>query len=162
MPSLSPAPVRAPAPAAGQEAGEDDTFLQSVVVVHATIVEVDFASPWHKEKPDRSRGSGFIIADPRAPERGRLILTNAHVVDYSTEVFVQRYQSDDRVRARILRLVTDCDVAILVVEDDEFWDGEDGVRLPPLTFGVMPKIQDVVRVGKFVLIVACLMANDPS
>lgn len=141
--ATTPAPVLATAQAKMDRS--DDFFLQSVVVIHSTKVLPDFASPWHKENPRQSQGSGFVISDPRAPERGRLLLTNAHVVDYSTEIFVQKYLSDERVRASVLRLIPDCDVAILAVKDEDFWGG-DGERLPPLHFGAMPKIQDVVRV----------------
>lgn len=131
----------------GDSGGDDNNFLRSVVVVYATRIEPDFASPWHKEEPCQTQGSGFIIADPRAPEDARLVVTNAHVVDYASEVFVKRYHGEERVRAKVLRLVTDCDVAVLVVDEEGFWDDEgEGGKVPCLSFGKMPKIQDVVRV----------------
>lgn len=131
----------------GGSSGDDNNFMRAVVVVYATRIEPDFASPWHKEEPEQREGSGFIVADPRAPENGRMVLTNAHVVDYASEVFVKRFHCDERVRAKVLRLVTDCDVAVLVVEEEGFWDSEgEGGSPPCLSFGKMPKIQDVVRV----------------
>jgi S1-C subfamily serine protease len=79
-------------------------------------------------------------------------VTNAHVVEYASEILVQKYQSDDKVPASILRINTDCDVAVLTVEDPDFWhtrdaqDPEKRAVIQPFQFGLLPRLQDRVRV----------------
>lgn len=80
-----------------------------------------------------SNSSGFIIS-------GRRILTNAHCVDHATAVKVKRRGSYVKHMATVLAVGTECDIALLTVEDDAFW--QDAV---PVEFGSLPQLQ--VRVG---------------
>lgn len=51
-------------------------------------------------------------------------------------------RGDDRkFLAKVLALGVDCDIALLTIEDDEFWAGA-----VPLQFGPLPRLQDSVAV----------------
>lgn len=79
-------------------------------------------------------GVGFIIP-------GQKILTNAHVVaDYSF-VLVRKHGSSTKYRAEVKFVGHECDLAILTIESDEFWDG-----MNPLVLGDIPFLQEAVAV----------------
>ncbi|MEJ2111561.1 MAG: serine protease, partial [Acidobacteriota bacterium] len=58
----------------------------SIVKIFSTLRKPDFAQPWTKQSAMEVTGSGFVI-------EGNRILTNAHVVLYSTQVEVQGNKS---------------------------------------------------------------------
>lgn len=66
----------------------------------------------------------------------RCVLTNAHSVAYHTQVRVKKRGDERKFIAKVLSIGTDCDVALLAVEDEEFWQG-----MVPLEFGPLPKLQ---------------------
>jgi S1-C subfamily serine protease len=79
-------------------------------------------------------------ADPFAslpPQRW--ILTNAHSVDHHVQVKVKRRGDDRKFLARVLSLGTDCDLALLTVDEEAFWRG-----IVPCAFGTLPRLQDAV------------------
>ncbi|MFK7883708.1 MAG: trypsin-like peptidase domain-containing protein [Phycisphaerales bacterium] len=78
----------------------------SVVKIYTTYRGADFASPWSKLPPQEVTGTGFVIA-------GDLILTNAHVVEQSSQIFVQPPQSSDRLRAELVAIGRGIDLAVL-------------------------------------------------
>ena len=51
----------------------------------------------------------------------RHVLTNAHSVTYASQVQLKRRGDDERFHASVVAVGTDCDVALLHVEDEEFW-----------------------------------------
>ncbi|KAI3884401.1 hypothetical protein MKW92_045994, partial [Papaver armeniacum] len=81
-----------------------------------------------------STSSGFIIS-------GRKVLTNAHSVEHYTQVKLKKRGSDVKYLAKVLAIGSECDIAMLTVEDDEFWDG-----VSPVQFGSLPALQDAVTV----------------
>lgn len=86
------------------QAGPD--VRQSVVKIHATYRGPDFEAPWTRMPPEEFTGSGFVID-------GELILTNAHVVEYASQIFVQPPQSADRLRAELVAIARGIDLAVL-------------------------------------------------
>jgi S1-C subfamily serine protease len=70
------------------------------------------------------------------------VLTNAHSVEYSTCVSLMRRGDDAKYVARVLAVGTECDIALLTVDDDAFWAG----AAAPLQFGALPRLQDAVAV----------------
>jgi S1-C subfamily serine protease len=92
----------APAPAAGVES--------SVVKLLVTKREPDFFKPWTKASPTKVSGSGVVIAGPR-------ILTNAHVVMYASEVFVQLRQGGDQLTAKVTAVAPGIDLALVELVD---------------------------------------------
>jgi len=83
----------------------------SVVKIYATYRGPDFESPWTKHPPEEFTGSGFLIA-------GDLILTNAHVVEQSSQLFVQPPQSADRLRAELVHIARGIDLALIRIRKD--------------------------------------------
>lgn len=54
---------------------------------------------------------------------GKKSLTNAHVVADHTVVLIRKHGSRKNYTAKIQDSVHECDLAILVVESEEFWKG---------------------------------------
>ena len=89
-------------------------------------------APWRFDAIRRSGGSGFVI-------KGKRIMTNAHVVSWAKQILVRRYQDPKPYQAKVLFIGHDCDLAILGVEDDAFFEG-----MEPLNIGEMPKVRTTV------------------
>ena len=113
--------------------------MDGVVKVYCTHCEPNFSLPWQRKRQYSSLSSGFVIS-------GRRILTNAHSVDYHTQVKVKRRGSDTKFLATVLSIGTECDMALLAVEDEAFWGGGANGAPPPkaLAFGGLPHLQDDV------------------
>ncbi|KAF6260729.1 trypsin-like cysteine/serine peptidase domain-containing protein [Scenedesmus sp. NREL 46B-D3] len=122
---------------------DEDNFLaayfDAVVKVHCVHTEPNYSLPWQRKRQFTSTSSGFIVAGPAAGDRW--LLTNAHSVDYHTQIKVKRRGDDQKFLARVLAIGVDCDMALLTVDDEAFWQG---VR--PLEFGPLPRLQDSVAV----------------
>ncbi|KAJ6802789.1 protease Do-like 2, chloroplastic [Iris pallida] len=69
------------------------------------------------------------------------LLTNAHCVEYGTQVKVKRRGDDTKFVAKVLARGVECDIALLSVESEEFWRGAE-----PLRLGRLPCLQDSVTV----------------
>jgi S1-C subfamily serine protease len=88
----------------------------SVVKLSVTKREPDHFRPWTKASPSKVSGSGVVIA-------GQRILTNAHVVMYASEVFVQLRQGGDQHTAKVLAVAPGMDLALVELEDSDVLDG---------------------------------------
>ncbi len=97
-----------------------DRISDSVVKIYSTLREPNFVRPWTKESPREASGSGVILA-------GKRILTNAHVVAYASQVFVQANQSTERMPAKVKAYVPGLDMAIIEVDNPAFFE-----QRPPL------------------------------
>jgi len=121
--------------------GEDDDLdglgvpLDSVVKVWCVHSNPNFSLPWQRRRQERSSGSGFCINREK-----RIILTNAHCVEWHAQVKVQRRGSDEKYLAKVLSVGWECDVAVLTVPDDEFWEDLQAVQLNPK----IPHLEDHV------------------
>ncbi len=89
-------------------------------------------APWRFDGVRRSGGSGFVI-------KGKRIMTNAHVVGWAKQILVRRYQDPKPYQARVLFVGHDCDLAVLGVEDESFFEG-----MEPLNIGELPKVRTPV------------------
>lgn len=69
------------------------------------------------------------------------MLTNAHSVEHYTQVKLKKRGSDTKYVATVLAIGTECDIAMLTVDNDEFWEG-----VSPVEFGSLPALQDAVTV----------------
>lgn len=92
----------------------------------------DWIEPWKFSQVKPSAGSGFVVA-------GNRIMTNAHVVSWSRQILVFRYQDPKPYRAEIEYIGHDCDLAVLKVEDPNFFVG-----IPALEIGTLPKVRSAV------------------
>jgi S1-C subfamily serine protease len=108
--------------------------MESVIKIFCTHTDPNFSLPWQKKRQYQSTGSGFAIGNRR-------LLTNAHCVEHHTQIKVKRRGDDTRFTATVLAIGEECDVAMLTVEDDVFWED-----LAPLSFGSLPNLQDPVTV----------------
>ncbi|KAL4633935.1 hypothetical protein ACB092_04G159700 [Castanea dentata] len=108
--------------------------MDAVVKVFCVHTEPNFSLPWQRKRQYSSSSSGFIIA-------GRRILTNAHSVEHFTQVKLKKRGSDTKFLATVLAIGTECDIAMLTVDDDDFWEG-----VSPVEFGDLPALQDAVTV----------------
>ncbi|CAK9138640.1 unnamed protein product [Ilex paraguariensis] len=108
--------------------------MDAVVKVFCTHTEPNFSLPWQRKRQFSSSSSGFVIS-------GRRVLTNAHSVEHYTQVKLKKRGSDTKYLATVLAIGTECDIAMLTVDNDDFWKG-----LSPLEFGDLPALQDAVTV----------------
>jgi len=117
-----------PAATAGSSAIEN-----SVVKIFATVRYPDPYKPWSKQSPEDVTGSGVVI-------EGRRILTNAHVVDYASDVQIQANQAGDKISATVEYIAPGIDLAVLKLDDEKFFDTH-----PPLARAkTLPGIKDTV------------------
>ena len=106
----------------------------SVVKVFVTSNSIDFYRPWQTKGNKHSTGSGCILD-------GNRILTNAHVVDDHTFIQVRKNSDPKKYTAKLVAIGHDSDLALLSVDDPEFFKGTH-----PLNLGKLPKLQDTVSV----------------
>lgn len=93
---------------------EQDAIRHSVVKIHTTQRLPDFLHPWTKSPPRDISGTGFVID-------GKRILTNAHVISYHSQIYVQPYQSAEKLPAKVVAYSIPMDLAILSLEDESFF-----------------------------------------
>ncbi|XXG63291.1 hypothetical protein AAC387_Pa05g1522 [Persea americana] len=117
-----------------ESAGKVVPSMDAVVKVFCVHSEPNFSLPWQRKRQYSSSSSGFVIG-------GKRVLTNAHSVEHYTQVKLKKRGSDTKYLARVLAIGTECDIAMLTVDDDEFWVG-----VTPLEFGSLPALQDAVTV----------------
>jgi len=127
----------APAAIAQDAAAEAEAngIRPAIVKVHSTVRLPDPFRPWTKQAAQEATGSGVVID-------GNRILTNAHVVRYASQVYVQPYQSADRLAAKVDSISHEMDLAILKLEDEAFFEDR-----PALSFAEgLPRVKQQVNV----------------
>jgi len=110
------------------------SLTENVVKVFVTSNNMDYYRPWQSKGIKASSGSGAII-------RGNQILTNAHVVSDHTFIQVKKDNDPKKYTAEVVAIGHDCDLALLEVNDPNFFD-----NISPLEFGDLPNKQDNVTV----------------
>jgi S1-C subfamily serine protease len=112
-----------------------DTIRDLVVKIHATHHLPDLFRPWTKMSPQPVKGSGVVID-------GKRILTNAHVVKYASQIYVQPNQSASHFSARVEAITPGMDLAILKLDDESFFD-----KRGSLPFAQeLPRVKDAINV----------------
>ncbi len=106
----------------------------SVVKIFVASNKMDYYRPWQSLGITAASGSGVIIGQNR-------ILTNAHVIADQTFIQVKKDSDPKKYIARVLTEGNDCDLALLTVDDPQFFKD-----IKPLEFGGLPKLQDAVTV----------------
>ncbi len=94
--------------------------------------EPNWAAPWIFDIPRFASGTGFLIEGDR-------IMTNAHVVAWTKRLLVRRYHDPTPYFAKVEFVAQDIDLAVLKVEDPNFYKG-----MKPLEFGTLPKVRSTV------------------
>jgi S1-C subfamily serine protease len=92
-----------------QEAVQD-AIKKTVFKITATLRSPDFLQPWNRLNPKEISGTGFVI-------EGERLLTNAHVVRHTSEIYVQAEGSSDRTPATIEFIDHELDLALLKLDD---------------------------------------------
>ncbi len=111
--------------------------LSGVVRLEITKCHPDFSMPWQNHPQSSVSGSGAII-------EGHLILTNAHNVSDATFITVRKENCDLPVIAHVFAVDHECDLALLKVDDESFF--EDTVAL---AIGETPEVRTPVIVAGF-------------
>jgi S1-C subfamily serine protease len=116
-----------------------DLLQKSLVKIFTTAQEPDYYEPWRVQPQHSMSGSGCVIA-------GNRILTNAHVV--ANAIFIQVLKDGDSKKylAHQEFVAHDCDLALLKVDDPDFFKGT-----LPASFGTLPFKRDKVAVYGFPL-----------
>lgn len=105
---------------------------QSVVQITNYTQQPDWVEPWRFSPVRGGMGSGFVI-------EGQRIMTNAHVVSWSKQLVVYRYQDPKPYRATVEFVGHDCDLAVLRVGDPAFFES-----IPALKIGQLPDVRSTV------------------
>ncbi len=109
----------------------------AMVKIYSVQNQPDYNNPWNMNGPKASSGSGCVI-------RGNRILTNAHVISDQTFIQVRLYGQSKKYQAKIIAVSHDADLALLTVEDREFFQ-----EIKPLDVAELPEIQQEVVVYGF-------------
>ncbi len=129
------------APAATAQLLESDdgllTLEKSVVLIQCVSQDFDYVTPWKTARMTQGLGSGFVIDGSR-------ILTNAHNVSNHKYIEVKKQNIARRYPAVVTFIGHDCDLAILAVLDQSFFD--DTI---PLQFGGLPRVNSKVHTYGF-------------
>jgi S1-C subfamily serine protease len=115
----------------------DETVKASVVKIYSIYADYNYSQPWQKKSQGETSGSGCII-------EGKRILTNAHVVGNSAFLQVKRSDQSKKYNARVDIVAHECDLAVLRVEDESFFEG-----IHPVALSELPGIRDRVAVYGF-------------
>ncbi len=116
------------------EAANVTLSTDSVVKIFVTSNSVDYYRPWQDKGMSSFGGSGAII-------KGNKILTNAHVVADNTFIQVKKEADPKKYTAKVEAIAYDCDLALLSVNDPDFFEGTHSLEL-----GGLPNLQDNVMV----------------
>jgi S1-C subfamily serine protease len=130
-PPVMPQPTTS-APPLGTPLPEGSEPEKSVVQIFTEFVEPNWAAPWIFDIPRRASGTGFLIGGDR-------IMTNAHVVAWTTQLVVRKYHDPKPYFAHVEFVAHDIDLAVIKVEDPDFYKG-----MKPLDFGPLPKVRSQV------------------
>jgi S1-C subfamily serine protease len=110
----------------------DKELEKSVVQIFTSFREPNWSSPWIFDMDHAASGTGFLI------DGGR-IMTNAHVVAWTTQLVVRKYHDPSPYLAHVEYVGHDVDLAVIKVDDPSFYEG-----MKPLEFGSLPKVRSSV------------------
>lgn len=116
---------------------KSEKVSQAVVKIYTTSSAADYFTPWALLGSNQSSGSGSIIKNQR-------ILTNAHVIANASFIQVQRQGGSKKYRAFVEFVSNETDLAVLTVEDSEFFNNS-----TPLSIGKLPATQTTVQAYGF-------------
>jgi S1-C subfamily serine protease len=117
------------------QAQAQDQIRDLVVKIHAVHHTPDVLRPWSRNTPQQVKGSGVVID-------GNRILTNAHVVRYASQIYVQPNQSARHLPARVEAITPSMDLAVLKLDDEAFFE-----KRGSLPFAKeLPRVKDSINV----------------
>jgi len=110
---------------------------KSVFLIVAVHQEFNYVTPWKNENMSQSSGTGFLIGK-------NMILTNAHNVSNCRYLELRKENVAKRFPARVVFVGHDCDLAVLTVEDQSFFEGT-----VPLDLSGLPNVNSTVSTYGF-------------
>ncbi len=116
----------------------DPAISDSVVRVTVTRRAPNLLQPWTKASPADASGTGFVID-------GQRLLTNAHVVEYASQIYIQPNKSAEKYEATVEVLSTDMDLAVLKVDEPGFFENRPAIPV----LNELPKAKSPVNVYGF-------------
>src|SRR5688500_797391 len=81
-------------------------FDSSIVCLTVTRYSPNVLQPWTKASANESTGTGFVIDNKR-------ILTNAHVIEFASQIYLQPDNSPDKFEAKVVVSAPEIDLAVL-------------------------------------------------
>jgi S1-C subfamily serine protease len=135
LPLTSATPENITLETGGPKQTPSSAVENSVVKVFSSMRAPDLYKPWAKQASTEVTGSGVVI-------EGKRILTNAHVVVFSSEIQVQANQAGDKISAKLEAIAPGIDLAVLRIEEDKFFD----THRPLPRAEKLPDIKDSVMV----------------
>ena len=105
---------------------------RSLIRIEATSQEPDYKTPWNPGDVASGVGAGFVV-------EGKRVMTNAHVVSNARFLTISKEGDPNPYLAKVLHVAHDCDLALLSVENPNFFKGT-----LPLEFGGIPEIESAV------------------
>jgi len=118
----------------------ENTIRDAVVKIETTRQRPDYFSPWRKSSSAKSGGSGVII-----DANGLYVLTNAHVVSFASQIYVQPNQSADKFSATVVAIAPGIDLALLKVKKTDILSKYSSLQLS----NDLPHTKDTVNVYGF-------------
>ena len=118
----------------------ESSIRDAVVKIETNRQRPDYFSPWRKASSAKSGGSGVII-----DFNGLHVLTNAHVVSFASQLYVQPNQSADKFSATVVAVAPGIDLALLKVEDSDILTKYSSLQLSD----DLPHTKDTVNVYGF-------------
>jgi S1-C subfamily serine protease len=116
-------------------AGHAESDVRNAVVkIYTVSSEPYYFNPWMTMPANSVNGSGAIIKDNK-------ILTSAHVVANQTFIEVRKYGDSRKYNARILHISHESDLALLTVDNKNFFK-----NTKPLELGHLPEVQQDVLI----------------
>ena len=112
----------------------DRAIRKLVAKIFSSRRSLNLSNPWKRGEIKEITGSGVWLGDGR-------ILTNAHVVLYSSQLYVQPFDSSDRISAKPVVVSPEMDLAILELEDASAFEGLKPMEL----LAQLPKLRSEVQ-----------------
>lgn len=131
---LAIAALVATARAHAEDDPKADAIRDSVVKISVSVRSPDLTRPWNKSTANDASGTGVVID-------GKRILTNAHVVSYASQIYVESSESGEKIAASVEAIAPGIDLAVIKLEDESFFE-----KHPPL-----PRIKELPTVKDNVL-----------
>ena len=113
----------------------NDAVENSVVKVFSTVRYPDYFRSVDQGVAQRDFRHGVVI-------EGKRILSNAHVVNYASQVQIQANQAGDKISATVVAIDPGIDLAVLKLDDETFFD----THAPLERAKKLPEIKDAVMV----------------
>ncbi|MBD15052.1 MAG: peptidase S1 [Planctomycetaceae bacterium] len=118
----------------------EDPIRDAVVKIQSTQLAPDYQRPWAKSSPTKSGGSGVIV-----DVDGLHVLTNAHVVRFASQIYVQPNSTTEKYAAEIVAIAPGIDLALLKIKDPEVLAEQSALQLSD----ELPSTKDTVNVYGF-------------